>query len=269
MTKHKILVIALGGTIGSVKKDSIDLDSNNLKILDCCIRENVEFTGVSPFSILSENMSIALWKRLIAFMDKAELDAYDGIILLHGSDTLAFTSAIIANAFPQNSIVLVAADKPIEDKSSNGIDNFNMAVDLILSGAKGVHVAYDKIMKASCITGADINDRFVCIEKTQPALNSRCLKNRNILIINVYPGIDFNHYNYRDADAVLISMYHSATVPDSAKDFSATLTALGIENYFVTHKSSADYETAKDIDNILYSTTIENAYARLLLAESF
>lgn len=265
MIKYKILVVALGGTIGCIKNKTIDLDSNNLKILDYCNCDNIEFTGVSPFSVLSENMNFKLWKQLIAFLENAHMNDYDGVIILHGSDTLAFTSSIIANAFSDCNIVLTASDKPVEDNTSNAIKNFNMAAQQILPGAKGVFVSYDKIMKADCITSADNNDKFVFIEKTIPPLNSRHLNDKNILIVNPYVGINFNNYNLDTVDAVLLSMYHSATVPDSAKEFSKELTAMGIENYFVTHKSSADYETAKDIENIIYSSTIENAYAHLLL----
>ena len=57
---NKILVIGLGGTIGSVEGDSIGLDNNCLKILNTVEYDNVELEGVSPFKILSENMTKAL-----------------------------------------------------------------------------------------------------------------------------------------------------------------------------------------------------------------
>ena len=74
--------------------------------------------------------------------------------------------------------------------------------------------------------------------------------------------MDFGAYNLDDVDEVLIEMYHSATVPDSAKKFAKSL---NIPYHFVTHKMSADYETAQDIENIIFGTTIENAYAMSIL----
>ena len=117
---YKILVIALGGTIGSVKNSSISLDDNTLKILDYCKHDDIIFEGISPFSCLSENMTKELWQRLINCLDSIDFSEYKGVIILHGSDTLAYTSSIITNAFFDKNIVLVAADKPIEDIKSNG-----------------------------------------------------------------------------------------------------------------------------------------------------
>ena len=111
---NKILVIGLGGTIGSVAGESISLDDNCLKILDVTEHTNVQFDTVSPFKVLSENMTKALWQKLIDCLDEVDFSKYKGVIILHGSDTLAFTSAIIANAFADKNIVLVASDKPVE-----------------------------------------------------------------------------------------------------------------------------------------------------------
>lgn len=263
----KILVIGLGGTIGSVKTDSIGLDKNNLKILDFCRRDGVEFIGISPFSILSENMCIDLWKQLIEFLEGIDFNQYRGVIILHGSDTLAYTAALIANAFPDKPIVFAAADKPVEDKDSNGIDNFNAAVDFIISGTNSVYVSYDKIMKAECVTSADIHDEFLSLEKTLPPIDSKIIYDKNILIVNPYVGINFKNYNLDNIDGVLICMYHSATVPNNTKAFCEKFTKQNIPYYFVTHKASADYETARDIEPILFNCTVENAYARLLLTK--
>lgn len=255
---NKILVIGLGGTIGSIKEDSIHLDKNCLKILDYCKFNNIEFVGVSPFSVLSENMTKELWQRLIDYIDSVDFSLYKGVIILHGSDTLAYTSSIIANAFPDKSIVLVASDKPIEDKDANGISNFNNAVEHILNNSCGVFVSYNGIKNGGTITSADIKDKFRVIDTTFTPVSKKKISTKNVLIVKAYVGINLDNYNLDNVDEVLIEMYHSATIPDSLKNIS-------IPHRFVTHKSSADYETASDIDNILFSTTIENAYAISIL----
>lgn len=261
------MVIGLGGTIGSVKGKSIGLDKNNLKVIDCCNRSDIAFVGNSLFSVLSENISIKHWKRLIDYLSDIEFRKYRGVIILHGSDTLAFTASIIANAFPNEHIVFAAADKPIEDEESNGINNFNAAADCLLSGNCGVFVSYNGIHKGDCIASANINDEFVSLDSTLPPVNSRILYNKNILIVNPYVEINFNNYNMDNLDGVLINMFHSATVPESAKEFSKALKQKNIPCFFVTHKKSADYETAQGLDNIIFNCTVENAYARMLLTK--
>lgn len=266
LVQNKILVIALGGTIGSVKSDSISLDSNNLKILDYADKSCAEFVGTSPFSVLSENMTIDLWKRLISFVDSIDFSAYRGVIILHGSDTLAFTSSIIANAFPSKKIVFVASDKPIEDSTSNGIKNFNNAVELILNGDICCPmVSYNGIFYADAITSANIHDEFIALDTRIAPVNSKNINDKNILVVYPYVNINPNNYNLENVDAVLIAMYHSATVPQNIVEFSKQLEKKGIEYHFVTHKASADYETASTLKNIIFNSTVENAYAQILL----
>ena len=262
----KILLIGTGGTIACTKGDTIHLDTP-FKILDYVSFENVEFESVSPFTVLSENMSIKIWKRLIDYLSVVDFSQYAGVIILHGSDTLAFTSSIIANAFSNERIVFVAADKPVENEGSNGIRNFNDAVEYLLCENLGVSVSYNGIHRADAITSANINDEFCSLELTLPPLNSKIIYDKNILIVNSYVEINFDNYNLDNLNGVLINMYHSATVPDSAKEFSKKLRQKNIPCYFVTHKQSADYETAQGIDNIIFNCTIENAYARMLLIE--
>ena len=259
---NKILVIGLGGTIGSVEGDNIGLDDNCLKILNTVEYNDVEFEGASPFKILSENMTKALWQRLIDYLNNINFSKYKGVIILHGSDTLAYTSSIIANAFYDKSIVLVASDKPIEHPQSNARANFDNAVKHLLSGVEGVYVSYNGIKKGNCISSADINDEFRTVPSAPQPTGKKKISNKNVLIVRPYVSIDMSSYNTDGVDEVLIEMYHSATVPDNIKEFANNL---DIPYHFVTHKESADYETAKDISNIIFGTTIENAYAMAIL----
>lgn len=260
----KILVVATGGTIGSVRNGTIGLDDNNLKILDYCKRDNVEFVGVSPYSVLSENITTEHWKKLIAFLDSTDFNEYDGVIILHGSDTLAYTSAIIGNAFPNESIVLVASDKPVEDESSNAIHNFNLALDMIEKGVSHPIVCYDEVHSALGITSADIRDRFVSIDTNAQPLCSKTINDKSILVIRAYPNIDMTLFNIDSADEVIVDMFHSATVPESIKNCAKRSKK---PFHFVTHKMSADYDTAQDIGGIVYNCTVENAFARILLTK--
>lgn len=265
--KQKIMVVALGGTIGSTIGDSISLDSNNLKILDYYENDDIIFNTTSPYSVLSENTSIQNWEQLFHCLDSIDYSQYLGVIILHGSDTLAYTAAMVGNAYSHRSIVLVAADKPLEDDSSNGVANFSMAVEHLLTGASGVYVAYDRLMPALCVTSAGVDDHFLALDSTLPAVDSSDIYPKNILVVQPYVGMSAHSYDLDSVDAVLIGMYHSATVPPTAKELSSLAASRGIPCHYVTHRLSADYESAQDINNIIYGCTMENAYARLLLTK--
>lgn len=264
----KILIISTGGTIASKKDDNIHLDApfKVVNFADENLIKNVEFSFACPYTILSENLD---YSHLQSLIDEIKNSDTDNIIVLHGSDTLAFTSSLIANLFLDKNIVLTASDKPIEDKTANGISNFNEALRHILKGEKGVFVSYDGIFSGDTITSADGLDKFRQMGKSQEKIKNPHFAPKNILVIKPYINIDYNNYNLEGADIVLHEMYHSATVPESAKAFAKRCKQSGVPFYFVTPKSSADYETSADIlDMIIFDSTLENAFARANITPS-
>ncbi|MCD7797717.1 MAG: asparaginase domain-containing protein [Clostridiales bacterium] len=238
----KILLIGTGGTIACREDKSIHFDKP-FKILDYAKSEilnsdfDYEFECASPFAILSENMDFPCWKKLIDFISAADFEKYKGVIILHGSDTLSFTASLIGNMFFDKPIVLIASDKPLEDKTANGIKNFKTALENISKGKNGVYVSYDGFYKA-----ADKN------------IENPHFKPKNILVIKPYVGIDYDNYNLENTDAVLHTMYHSATAPKNVSAFCKKCKDRGIPFYFVTENKSAEYESAEDFENIIFSS---------------
>lgn len=95
----KILVVLTGGTIGSrVSEKIINVNSaaayNLIKLYQDKYGTDIEFEVIQPMNILSENLIPSYWITLYDCLDKVEFNAYDGIIITHGSDTLAYTAAM-------------------------------------------------------------------------------------------------------------------------------------------------------------------------------
>ncbi|MCM1115381.1 MAG: asparaginase [Clostridium sp.] len=263
---QKILVIGTGGTIASVRESNIHLD-NPFKILEGMNYADIEFECVSPFSILSENMSFARWEELIAFIKGLDFDKYLGVILLHGSDTLAYTGALLGNIFCDKPIVLVASNLPPEDINSNGAVNFMNAVAFLEQKPKGVYISYDTILPAVRTESANSQDEFILSGVGAQRIIDPVFTPKNILIIHPYVNIDYNNYRLDGVDAVLHTMYHSATCPENVKTFMNVCKSKSIPFYFVTAKDRAEYESAEDFDSIIFNSTLENAYAKLLLTK--
>lgn len=149
----KIAVIFTGGTIGSQEnkdgflspdaKNSYTILSKYEKYND---KENVNFIPSVPFQILSEQMQGHFLEALIKHIkERLQEDSYDGFIVLHGTDTLAYTSSILGYVFSYISIplVIVSSDFPLNDSRANGLNNFIYAVKFICNINKnGVFVSY-------------------------------------------------------------------------------------------------------------------------------
>lgn len=264
----KILVIGTGGTIGAKSGKSVTLDSP-LKITELYSNpQHAEFECAAPFEIFSEHSDAEFLKDLCTYVQNIDFEKYQGIILLHGSDTMTFTGALFAHLFPQKRIVLVGADTPPDNPRSNALANFDCAVrHLLFSGPTGVYIAYDGLHHAWKTTAADCTETFREANVAFCPVESPEFTPKNILIITPHPCIDYSAFSLDGVDAVIHTMYHSATAPKGSEAFCNLCLKKGIEFYFVTHRASADYETAKGLSNIMFSSTVENAWAKLLLTK--
>lgn len=98
-----------------------------------------------PYCMLSENNTAKTVETLIQAIRAQMQVGYDGIVVTHGTDTLQYSAAAIAYTFGKNSIpiVLVSANKPVEDAMSNGIDNLHAALRFLREEQPhGTWVAY-------------------------------------------------------------------------------------------------------------------------------
>lgn len=151
----KILLILTGGTIcsfGNAGGMHRDVDSAKAKVRllqqfeesDCEFAEQ-EFEVVTILDTLSENMTVPKWNELIAFLKQKALSSYRGIIVAHGTDTLAYTAALLSLVLSgvERPVFLVSSQLPLDQAGANGSVNFRDSVELICHGiAAGVYVVY-------------------------------------------------------------------------------------------------------------------------------
>lgn len=146
--KKKILLIATGGTIASKKSDSGLKPQITPEELLCYIPKVEEFCDVDVKQILnidSSNMEPKHWKLMVHAI-RENYENYDGFVIAHGTDTMAYTAAALSYMI-QNSkkpVVITGAQKPIDmeitDAKSNLKDSFLYASD---EKSQGVQLVFD------------------------------------------------------------------------------------------------------------------------------
>lgn len=163
----RITLIATGGTIGS-KIDyerggvSAKLAPHDLVELVPELAKVVRITEVySPFTKLSEDMEIEDWVK-IAEVCYAELlkSNVDGVILTHGTDTLAYTAAALSFLIKDvnKPLVLVGAQRSSDRGSSDTFMNLLCAA----------HVAASDIAEIGiCMHGTTNDDYSIFIRGTK------------------------------------------------------------------------------------------------------
>lgn len=145
--KH-ILMIATGGTIAS--KETADgltpqLTSEELLAEVPELEQLCRIDTVQLMNRDSTNINSRDWLQMAACV-REHYDAYDGFVLTHGTDTMAYTAAALSYLIQNNAkpVVITGSQKSIFNQDTDARENlrdaFLYACD---DGACGVHIVFD------------------------------------------------------------------------------------------------------------------------------
>jgi len=144
MKKRGVLLIYTGGTIGMVR-DYVDgslrpFDFDNLK---SHLPELNEFNLVLESAILknpidSSNMNPEVWKELLKIIEE-NYDKFDGFVVLHGTDTMAYTASALSFMIEGLSkpIIFTGSQLPIDTIRTDGKENIITAIEIASSYYRG------------------------------------------------------------------------------------------------------------------------------------
>ncbi len=148
MNRKKVLLIATGGTIASKKSENGLKPQLSPHELMKYIPQAESFCEIETFELLnidSSNMEPSHWQQMVSTI-KAYYDKFDGFVIAHGTDTMAYTAAALSYMIQnsQKPIVITGAQKPIDmeitDAKSNLTDSFLYAAD---DASQGVQIVFD------------------------------------------------------------------------------------------------------------------------------
>ena len=183
---------------------------------------------IHAFDPLIDSASIGPghWNRLVALIEESQ-PAHDGVVITHGTDTLAYTSAALSFALQglDCSVVVTGAMRPITSEGSDAIDNLRSALKAAATGTPGVRVQFagrlmagDRVVKASSVA----LDAFREIPQATPAAASplpdgsaRRFAEARIAILSLSPGLTAEALEAMLAplDGAVLRCYGSGTVP--------------------------------------------------------
>lgn len=145
--KH-ILMIATGGTIASRETEAgltPQITSEELLRQVPGLSELCRVDAVQLMNLDSTNINSRHWLTMAECV-RQNYDAYDGFVLTHGTDTMAYTAAALSYLIQNNAkpVVITGSQKSIfyldTDARENLRDAFLYAAD---DGACGVHIVFD------------------------------------------------------------------------------------------------------------------------------
>ena len=147
---RKVLVIGTGGTISCVKTENglaPGLSMNEmLKKLN--VPAKIKIHTEQLFELDSTNMTPRHWEQLARHIHK-RYDEFDGFVITHGTDTLAYAAAALSVLIykSRKPIVLTGSMKPMNAKNSDAPANLRDAVRFAAKKrAFGVSVVFGGLM---------------------------------------------------------------------------------------------------------------------------
>lgn len=142
--KSKVLLIYTGGTIGMMHDPVTgSLKPFNFKALTNQIPElkkfDVELNSISfKHPIDSSDMHPDIWVQIVEIIQKNYI-AYDGFVILHGSDTMSFTASALSFMLEDLSkpVVLTGSQLPIGTIRTDGKENLITAIEIAAAKRNG------------------------------------------------------------------------------------------------------------------------------------
>lgn len=256
MKRAKILIIYTGGTIGMIADPSssvlkpfdfnqITQEIPELKKIKCAL-DAVSFKN----PIDSSNMDFSSWKKIGGFIWK-NYDNYDGFVVLHGSDTMAYTASALSFMFRNltKPIIFTGSQLPIGTIRTDGKENLITAIEIAASSINNKPIIQEvaiyfeyQLYRANRTTkvssedfeafksfnyptlaeaGINIKYNYSAILSCDEKVQYFSKFDNSIGVIHLYPGMDFNklekQFNIENQRAIVLLTFGSGNAPTDKK----------------------------------------------------
>ena len=151
--KKHILLLTTGGTIASVPGGE-GLEPQRSEVMErelTMLRTYYRITVKDVLCLDSSNIRPEEWQSIARHI--FELRAgYDGIVVSHGTDTMAYSASAVTFMLPDIDlpVVFTGSQLPLADVLSDGPDNLRTAFAMAASGVPGVFLAFDRKIMLGC-----------------------------------------------------------------------------------------------------------------------
>ena len=245
----KVCIIYTGGTIGMSRTDSgyapvaghlqQELDRiDDLRSIGMPQYELVEFTPLLD----SSNITYVQW-NMIAESIASRYDDYDGFVVLHGTDTMAYSVSVFLFMFENfnKPVIFTGSQIPLCELRSDGKDNLITSILIAVSDKINEVALYfghrllrgNRSMKASADgliafsspnypplaeAGIDINYNAPrLMPKSRGELLVQSIKPAKVGVIKLFPGIRFELFApivTHELDALVLETFGTGNIPN-------------------------------------------------------
>lgn len=151
--KKNILLLTTGGTIASLPGGE-GLEPQRSDVMERELQQLRTYYNITVRDVMcldSSNIQPRQWKTIAEsiFENRA---GFDGIVVSHGTDTMAYSASAVTFMLPgiDLPVVFTGSQLPLADVLSDGPDNLRTAFAMAASGRPGVYLAFDRKVMLGC-----------------------------------------------------------------------------------------------------------------------
>lgn len=268
----RVLIINTGGTLSSVAKEhglTPGLTTESMLHELHVVAGEAELMTIEYASVDSANIFPEDWADL-ARLISTRTDSCDGIVVIHGTDTLAYTSSMLSFML-QNiriPVVLTGSQLSIVNPVADAMENLRCAIYMAQTGCSGVFVAFNRKVMLGCRAskvrslsfdafdsincpnvaeissiGMKINEHMLPKRRDVFRLQNRCC--RDVAVLKLFPGMYrevlrlYADHGYR---AMYIEAFGLGGMPFVKHDFIGEIGSLVREGMTVLVGTQCRYE---------------------------
>jgi L-asparaginase len=263
MAQPKVLMIYTGGTIGMIEDPETGVltafDFNHLtNQIPELSRIKVDLTAISlGMPIDSSDMNPEIWQDLAELIANNYED-YDGFVILHGSDTMAYTASALSFMLQglQKPVILTGSQLPIGTIRTDGKENLITSIEIAASKNKNnesivrevaIYFEYalyrgNRTTKVSAnafeaflspnypelaVAGVEISFKTSALLKsTEEKLSLNCKMDDRVALLKIFPGFSTKVYkslfDNNNVKAIVLETFGSGNAPNRS-DFHAII----------------------------------------------
>ena len=214
--KKKILLLTTGGTIAS-RPGGEGLEPHRSDVMERELEQLRTYYDITVRDIMcldSSNIRPEEW-QIIAGNIFEYRESFDGVVVSHGTDTMAYTASAVTFMLPDidRSVVFTGSQLPLADMLSDGPDNLRTAFAMAASGNPGVFLAFDRKVMLGCRAvkvrasgfsafesvnaryAAQVSNRGLVVDASVlPAVKGpaqlKCDISKNVFLLKLTPGLN-------------------------------------------------------------------------------
>jgi L-asparaginase len=157
LKSKKILIISTGGTFNCIQTEEgliPKYDEDSLRELLQPVISECEVSFENLFLLDSSNILPKHWKMIAECVNKY-YKVEDGIVIIHGTDTLAYTSSMLSHMLKGIPIpvIITGSQLSILNPVADALENMRIAVYMAKNNYPGVYVVFNrKVMLGNCVS---------------------------------------------------------------------------------------------------------------------